>query len=388
MAEPSFTIGIEEEYLLVDAETRALVTQTSPALLETLTAALGDQVSSEFLQCQIEIGTQPHATVQGARADLARLRGTVAAAAAAHGMRMIAAATHPWSDWHDLKHTDKARYDFLAESLQEVVARLAICGQHVHVAIEDDELRVDLMNQVTYFLPHILALSTSSPYWQGRDTGLNSYRLSIWDAMPRTGLPGHFNSYGEYQRLVESMVSMGVIPDATMIWWDIRPSARYPTLEMRIADVATRLEDALTVAALYQCLLRFLWRLRRVNQRWRLYPLVLIDENRWRAQRYGCEGELLDLGRTACTKYPDLIEEILALVAEDAEALDCVAEVNRARRLAACNTSAHHQRLVFAEAKAHGATDAEALVEVVDWLAETSVEGTAAEGTLVPRAAQ
>ena len=226
--------------------------------------------------------------------------------------------------------------------------RLLICGMHVHVGLGDDTLRADLMRQASYFLPHLLALSTSSPFWQGQDTGLASYRISVFDNLPRTGLPPQFANWQDYRRSVQVLVDLGVIEDASKIWWDMRPSASFPTLETRIMDVQPRLEDALMLAALNQCILRMLWRLRRRNLRWRIYENVLIAENRWRAQRYGVTEGLIDFGAASITPFPQLVEELIALLEEDARALGCLPEIERAREVVARGTSASRQRAVAA----------------------------------------
>ena len=272
-----------------------------------------------------------------------------------------------------MKHSERDRYVRLARDLQGVARRLVICGMHVHIGIEDEDLRIDLMGQVAYFLPHLLALSTSSPFWRGEDTGLKSYRISIFQGLPRTGLPESFASWGEYQRHIRVLASAGLIDDASKLWWDIRPSVRFPTLEMRITDVCTRLDDGIAIAALYRCLLRMLWRLRRSNQRWRLYARMLVDENRWRAQRYGIGEGLVDFGKGTVVPYSDLLEEIIELTAPDAEAFGCTAEVAHARTILTRGTSADRQTAVYRQAIASGATPTEALKRVVDWLiAETT----------------
>ncbi len=373
--EPAFTVGIEEEYLLVDRKTRDLCAEPPPAMMAECEKRLTDQVSPEFLRAQIEVGTRVCRSISEARADLSRLRATVADVAALHGLAPIAAATHPFADWHDQKHTDKERYNMLARDLQALARRLVICGLHVHLGIEDEDLRIDLMGQARYFMPHLLALSTSSPFWGGLETGLMSYRLSVFDGLPRTGIPDLFESYGEYQRLVGQMVSAGLIEDASKLWWDVRPSARFPTLEMRICDVCTRLDDAITIAAIYVCLIRMLYRLRQGNQRWRIYPRTLIDENRWLAQRHGPGGELVDFGKGEPVPYPDLLEEIVEIVREDAEALGCVDEVEHARDIVARGTSAQRQLAIYRSALEAGADAAEALRAVVDWLIEETVAG-------------
>ena len=373
--EPSFTIGIEEEYLLVDVETRALASEPPAEMLEAFEHRIKDLVRPEFLKAQIEIGTTVCPNVHEAHAQLAYLRGAVAEVANGYGLAPIAASTHPFSEWTTQVHTDKARYNRLADDMQGVARRLLICGMHVHVGIEDDELRIDLLNQASYFLPHLLALSTSSPFWRGDDTGLKSYRLSVFDELPRTGLPGHFDTMTEYQRHVDIMVKVGVIPDASMLWWDLRPSAKFPTLEMRITDICTRLKDAAAVAALYQCVMRMLYRLRRSNQRWRNYANMLINENRWRAQRYGTDEGMIDFGRCAMVPFPELIAELMDILAEDAEALECTDELAHITTILETGTSAHEQCKVYNTAKGVGASDEEALKSVVDWLITTTVEG-------------
>ena len=369
---PALTLGIEEEYLLVDPESRDLVRDPPAAFMEECRAQLGNQVTPEFLRSQVEVGTPVCETVKEARHHLIALRSTLCRAAEKHGMRLFAASTHPSARWEVQAHTPKKRYDDLARDLQGTVRRLLICGMHVHIGIDDPDLRIDVMNQVKYFLPHLLALTTSSPFWHGQKMGLHSYRLSVFDGMPRTGVPDSFLSWAEYQRLLDRLIQAGVIEEASKIWWDLRPSAKFPTLEMRIADVCTRLEDALTVAALYQCLVRRLVRLRRQNLKWRDYPRVMVRENRWLAQRWGETGRLLDLGKGELVPFPALLEEIIDIVREDAEALDCVAEVEHARTILARGTSATRQLSVYDAAIAEGADEEAALRAVVDHiLAET-----------------
>ena len=371
--EPSFSIGIEEEYLLVDKESRDLKSEPPPALLAKCEEALHDQVSPEFLRSQIEVGTKVCRSVQEARDDLVHLRSTVGGISDEFGLAPIASSTHPFAHWQSQHHTDKERYNLLARDLQQVARRLVICGMHVHVGIEDDELRIDLLSQAAYFLPHLLALSTSSPFWQGAPTGLKSYRLSVFDELPRTGLPHSFSSHSEYARTIELLVSAGLIEDASKIWWDMRPSARFPTLEMRITDVCPLVEDAVAIAALYQCILRLLYRLRRKNQRWRQYPPLLIRENRWRAQRYGVEQGMVDFGKGAIVPFSELLEELFELVAEDADHFGTTAEVQHARTILKRGTSADRQLARFEEAKALGGTDHAALVAVVDEIVEETM---------------
>jgi glutamate---cysteine ligase / carboxylate-amine ligase len=374
--EPSFTIGIEEEYLFVDKDSRDLAPEPPPALLAKCQEALldyGSQVSPEFLRSQIEVGTSICHTMHEARDELIRLRTTVGAIADEFGLAPIASSTHPFAKWRSQQHTDKERYNVLAEDLQQVARRLVICGMHVHVGIEDDELRIDLLGQAAYFLPHLLALSTSSPFWEGQVTGLKSYRLSVFDELPRTGMPHQFGSYSEYVRSIEVLVNAGLIEDATKIWWDLRPSGRFPTLEMRITDVCPLLADGLTIAALFRCILRMLYRLRRQNQRWRYYPPFLVRENRWRAQRYGTGEGMVDFGKGAVVPFPELMEELLELIAEDAEHFGCTAEVGRARVIIKDGTSADRQLGRFEAVKGLGGTEQAALVAVVDGIIDDTM---------------
>lgn len=368
MTEPAFTLGIEEEYLLVDPVTRDLVADPPAGLVEALEHRHEGSVAREFFRCQVEVGTPVCRTITEARTELKRLRRSVVEEAEQHGLALIAASTHPFGTWRPQKHTDRSRYDQLARDLGIPVRRLLICGTHVHAGIEDPNLRIDLMRQIRYFLPHLLSLTTSSPFWQGTDTRLKSYRLAVFSELPRTGMPEEFQSYGEYEAALASLVQAGVIEDGSKIWWDIRPSARFPTLEMRVADVCTLVEDGLTVAALYLCLLRMLWRLRAQNIAWRRYRSVLIEENRWRAMRYGFEEGLIDWGKGKLVPYPELLEELMVLVAEDAAALGCEAEIARARDILARGTSAHRQLSTYYDATAQGADEAEALRRVVDRL--------------------
>jgi carboxylate-amine ligase len=377
MKEPSFTLGIEEEYLLVDLATRDLVTNLPASMLEECAARCeGQQVSPELLRSQIEVGTRVCADVTEARDSLRLLRRAVIEVAESHGLAPIAASTHPFARWIEQKHTEQARYQSLYQEMQTAARRLLVCGMHVHVGIDDDELRIDLMNQFSYFLPHMLALSCSSPFWDGHDTGLKSYRLTVFDSVPRTGLPERFDSFPEYERHVRVMVEAGLIPDATMIWWDLRPSARYPTLETRIMDVCTRVEDALCLAALAVCSLRMLYRLRGKNQRWRIYSTLLLNENRWRAMRYSFDEGLIDLGKGHIIPFPQLMEELLDLIHDDAVALGCVKEVEHVREILAHGTSAHRQLKVHEEAMADGATPKEAATAVVDHLIVETARGT------------
>ncbi|MBT8474177.1 MAG: carboxylate-amine ligase, partial [Alphaproteobacteria bacterium] len=298
----------------------------------------------------IEVGTRVCRTIGDAREDLRRLRAGVSKHAADHGLIPIAVSCHPFAEWKKQHHTNKERYNTLEKDLGGVARRMLICGMHVHVGIDDNDLRADLMNQFTYFLPHLLALSCSSPFWQGADTGLSSYRMTIFDNLPRTGMPPRVASWAEYERSTQVLIDLGVIEDTTKIWWDLRPSSRFPTLESRICDVTPRLEHTLSLAALTQATMRMLYRLARKNQRWRIYDLFLVGENRWRAQRYGTSEGMIDFGRRAIVPFDEIMDEWMELIGEDAGILRSVEEVQRARNILTDGTSAQRQRAVYKDA--------------------------------------
>ena len=373
--EPAFTIGVEEEYLLVDKETRALVIDPPNTLMAEAEEKCGTQVTSELLRSQIEIGSKVCNGVQEVREDLSFLRSNIIEVADRHGLAPIAASTHPFSSWTEQKHTQKERYNDLTHEMQGAARRLVICGMHVHVGIDDDELRIDLMNQLSYFLPHLLALSCSSPFWNGRDTGLKSYRLTIFDALPRTGLPERFASWAEYQRHVNILMNAGLIEDSSKIWWDLRPSAKFPTIETRIMDVCTRLDDTIALVSLLVCILRMLYRLRTRNQRWRIYTPMLIRENRWRAMRYSFDEGLIDLAKGAIVPFEELIDEMLSHVNEDAGALGCETEIAHVRQILSRGTSAHRQLKVYELERANGTSVDDSLKAVVDTLIADTAEG-------------
>lgn len=367
--EPDFTLGIEEEYLLVDAATGDLA-QAPDALMRECKAELGDQVSPEFLRCQIEVGTPVSAGIAEARDHLARLRRGIARIGAEYGLAPISASCHPFADWRDQHHTDKDRYNALSRDMGGVARRMLICGMHVHVGLPDPAMRIDIMNQLGYFLPHLLALSGSSPFWQGEDTRLASYRTTVFGGYPRTGLPPHFASWGEYERSVRALTDPGIIEDSSKIWWDLRPSARFPTLETRICDASPRLSQTITLAALIQATIRMLWRLSRRNVRWRQYDNFLLGENRWRAIRYGTSGGLIDFGAGRIRPLAELAEDWLALISEDGDALGSQAAIAGMRDMLREGNAAERQRAVLSGALAAGASRNEALRAVVRHLIE------------------
>jgi len=370
-----FTIGMEEEYFVVDRDSRDLVPDLPETLLNKLLDPPIGATSPEFLRSQIEIGTPVCDDVAELSESLRVMRTFISETVSEHNMAIIAASTHPFAKWGQQRHVNRDRYNLLAEALQGVVRRLLICGMHVHVGIDERDARIDVMNQVSYFLPHLLALSGSSPFWHGTDTGLKSYRPAVFRALPRTGLPDAFTSWSDYARHVEVLVDTGVIEDASKLWWDIRPSTRYPTLEMRSTDIATRYEDGIVIAAMYQALVATLNELRMNNQKWRIYSRMLISENSWRAQRYGVDEPLIDFGRSELVPMPQLVDELIDVVSAQADALGSVAQMERARSIVDDGTSADRQRGVFERAMADGAEQSEALFAVVDHLIAETVEG-------------
>jgi carboxylate-amine ligase len=374
-AEPPFTVGIEEEYLLVNLDTRDVNENPPAALLKECTERGSGQIHPEFLRSQLEVNTRVCRTIPEVRADLARLRAIIVEVSRKHGLAPIAASTHPFGSATRQMPTEKEQYFALAREMQAAARRLMVCGMHVHVGIDDDDLRVDLMNQLSYFVPHLLALSCSSPFWEGEQTGLMSFRCTLFSSLPRTGLPDRFTSYADLRRHIDMLTRNGVIENTTKMWWDVRPSPRYPTLEMRVMDCCTSIDDAMCLAALVVCLARRLCRLRQANQSWRLYPNVLIAENRWRAMRYSFDEKLLDLARGELLPFSTLADELIALVAEDAEALGCKREIEHIKTILARGTSAHRQLQTFQDARAAGATAREALQAVVDFLIRETAAG-------------
>jgi glutamate---cysteine ligase / carboxylate-amine ligase len=374
LLEPALTLGVEEEYLLVHRESRDLVNDPPQQLMDDCVKLLGEHVSPELMRAQIEVGTPVCRSVSQVRDEVRRLRSAVAEVSDKYGYAPIAVSTHPFARWLEQKQTEKERYSWLTEQMQATARRLLICGMHIHVGIEDQELRIDLMNQMSYFLPHLLALSCSSPFWEGEDTGLKSYRLTVFDSLPRTGLPEQFVSWAEYERHIRVLINAGLVEDASMIWWDLRPSATFPTLETRIMDVVTNLNHAMSLVALNVCIMRMLYRARVKNQRWRVYAGMLVNENRWRAMRYSFDEGLIDLARGEVVEYSQLLKEISEFIQEDAEHLGCQQEIEDLQKILEEGTSAHNQIRVYEDAIAAGAAPGDALNNVVDWLIDQTVK--------------
>lgn len=367
----TYQFGIEEELFLADARTRG-----TPARVKLFHRAVHDrmpEVERELLASQVEIMTSPCTDFATARASLSELRKGLARIGHDHGILVLAGGSHPTARWRRQSRTDKARYNEIADDMQMLARRDVVCGMHVHVEVPQVDQRVELMGRLLPYTPTLLALSASSPFWQGRATGLNAYRLSVWGEMPRTGLPDLFANKDDYDGFVAAMVRSGAIADASFLWWTLRPSARFPTLELRVADSCTRLEDTLTIAALYRCLVRRLDRNPKLNLDVTSTTRAIASENMWRAQRRGVRASFIkETG--AAVPFAEHLELILGDIAEDAEALGCEAEVARARTIVADGTSADRQLAVFAEVRASGGTSSEALAAVIDWMAGTTAE--------------
>jgi carboxylate-amine ligase len=370
MNAPSLTIGIEEEYQIIDPQTRELRSYITEILKEGR-VLLREQVKAELHQSMVEVGTQVCHTPAEARAELVRLRQGIIDLAAKNGLKIAAAGTHPFSSWLTQEITPLERYVGVKQDMQELAQQLLIFGTHVHIGIEDPEFVIDAMNVARYFLPHILCLSTSSPFWMGRNTGLKSYRSIIFRHFPRSGIPPQFQSHAEFTLLVDSLMRTNCIPNPSKIWWDARPNANYPTLEFRICDVCTRVDEAICVAALFQAIIAKLWKLRRDNMTFRVYPTTLIEENKWRAVRYGLAGNLLDWGKQqevpAATLIRELIEWFLADVIDE---LGSRNEIEYAYQILDHGTSADRQLAVYRR------TDS--LEAVVDMLIQETGEGVSA----------
>ncbi|WP_291005391.1 carboxylate-amine ligase [Ferrovibrio sp.] len=364
----SYTIGIEEEFFLAERDGKTAVQRMPKALIRRCRGLLGESVTTELLQSQIEVATPICRSLAEARAALGGFRKGLTEVAAEFDLEIFAAGTHPTGEWTEQRHTDKPRYHKIANDLKFLARRNMLCGMHVHVEVADPHERIDIMNRTLPFLPLLLGLSTSSPFWRKYPTGLMGYRLAAYDELPRTGIPEFFNGLEDYNNYVDTLVQSGVIEDASHIWWAIRPSPRFPTLELRVADSCTHLEDALCIAAIFRCLVRALHRQPALNAQWQNHTRLLIEENRWRAQRYGTAEGLIDFDARKVVPFSALLDHLLGLIAEDAAALDCIAEVEHARTILQRGTSAAQQMALYRERRASGASRSEALRGVVGWL--------------------
>lgn len=348
MSLPKLTIGIEEEYQIIHPETRELTSYVQE-FFDQGRVILRDQIKPEFLQSQIEVGSRICSSMEEAREEIKRLRREVVKLADAQKLRVAAAGTHPFSSWAAQHVTAGERYTKHERDMADIARQMLVFGMHIHVGIEDPDLRIDVMNQARYFLPHLLALSVSSPFWHGRDTGLQSYRTIILGNLPRAGLPPAFRGWSEWSAFVNTLVETGCIDEPTKIWWDIRPSPKYPTLEFRFADICTKIDEVLCIAALQVSIVAKLIKLRRANVQWRDYRRNLITENKWRAVRYGTRGDLIDFGQRRAVPYRELLLEILELVDDVVDELGARRDVEYVHTILEHGTSAERQLAVFRE---------------------------------------
>jgi glutamate---cysteine ligase / carboxylate-amine ligase len=348
MKPPSLTLGIEEEYQIIDPQTgelRSYITQ----ILEEGKLTLREEVKAELHQSMVEVGTKVCRTPAEVRAELVRLRGTIMELASKNGLVIAAAGTHPFSSWQHQEITPFERYIGVKQDMQDLAQQLLIFGTHVHVGIEDREFLIDAMNVARYFMPHVACLSNSSPFWTGRNTGLKSYRSIIFRNFPRSGIPPRFESWAELNYLVETMVRTRCIPDGSKLWWDVRPNWRFPTLEFRVCDVCTRIDEAVCITAIFQAIIAKLWKMRRDNITFRVYPTALIEENKWRAVRYGLDGKLLDLGKQEEVPARDLIHELIDWFLRDViDELGTRKEIEYAYTILDGGSSADRQLKTFA----------------------------------------
>jgi carboxylate-amine ligase len=341
-----FTLGVEEEFQIVDPESWDLRSHVSE-LLAPGASPFGDHIKPELHQSIVEVGTQICGDVEELAGEIVRIRQQLAASAERVGLRIAAAGTHPFADWKQQVLSPGEHYEHIIEELQQLARSLLIFGLHVHVGMPDPETTIELMNEARYFLPHLLALSTSSPFWMGRDTGLKSFRTTVFRRFPRTGIPDHFGSWGEYESHVRLLVETHCIDDGKRIWWDMRPHPNFGTLEVRICDVPTRPRDTIAIAAVVQAIFVKLHRLRRRNMGFRHYRRALIEENKWRASRWGIDGALIDWGKRREVPMRDLAVELLEFVDDVVDELGSRDAVEHVRTIVRDGTSAERQLALY-----------------------------------------
>ncbi|HUF39265.1 MAG TPA: carboxylate-amine ligase [Anaerolineales bacterium] len=380
------TLGVEEEYQIIHPETRNLHSYIQQFLDQGQQIFPEGTLKPEFMQSQVEVGSRVCRNIQEVRHELQRLRSAVGGIARDNGLQIASASTHPFARWHQQDVTAGERYRQLLDQMQSVAAQLLIFGYHIHIGFGgpvNDDLKIDVMNQLRYFLPHVLALSTSSPFWQGRKTGLKSYRSVVFEMLPRTGMPPRFNSFGDYEAFVNLLQKVGTIGkdhktgkgDATKIWWDVRPHPTFGTLEVRIPDLCTKVEEAVCIAAVIQSIVKMLMDLRNRNQSWRVYRSHMIVENKWRAMRYGIEGNLVDFGKEEEVPTGFLAIELMQLLEKYAKELGCWDEVRYIETIIKEGTSADRQIRTYDEALRTGAAEEDALKAVVDQLVRETLAG-------------
>jgi carboxylate-amine ligase len=342
-----FTIGVEEEFQIIDPETLELRSHVVQLISSAAARGVGDLVKQEMHQSIVETGTKICENVSELRLEMHRTRSELVLAAESTGLRVAAAGTHPFSSWIDQVISPGERYQHIVEEMGQLARSLLIFGMHVHIAMPDKQTTIDMMNMVRYFLPHLLALSTSSPFWMGRNTGLKSFRTTVFRRFPRTGIPEVFESWSEYENFINLLVKLNCIDTGKKIWWDVRPHPAYGTLEFRMFDTATRVEEAVAIAALTQAIVVKLHRLYTRNQSWRIYRRALIEENKWRAARYGIEGKLIDFGREAEVPMRELMLELMELIDDVVDDLGSRSAVEYIHTILNEGTSAERQLRVY-----------------------------------------
>jgi carboxylate-amine ligase len=346
---PTFTLGVEEEYQTIDPETRDLRSHIDSEIISKGKMLLKEAVKAEMHQSVVEVGTGICRDIKEAGREVRCLRAEIIELAKKNGLRLASAGTHPFADWRKQDIYPDERYQIIVQDLKMVARANLIFGLHVHVGIEDPETAIHIMNAARYFLPHIMALSTNSPFWQGMDTGLKSYRCKVFDKFPRTNIPDYFTSYGEYERFVKLLIKTNCIDNAKKIWWDIRPHPNFPTLEFRICDVPLRADETIALTALIQATVVKLWKLHSANQSFRIYGRALLMENKWRAARYGIDGKLIDFGKETEVPVRDLVYEYLHFIDDVVDELDSRKEINYIHRILEQGTGADRQLRIFQE---------------------------------------
>ena len=375
---PTFTIGIEEEYQTVDPVTRDLRSHIHTEMIEQGRLLLQERIKAELHQAVVEVGTSVCNNIKEAKAEVIQLRRDMIKLAKEHGLRLASAATHPFADWRVQDITPDERYKHIVEDMQLVARANLIFGLHVHVGVEDRETAIHLMNHARYFLPHILALSTNSPFWLGMNTGLKSYRCKVFDKFPRTNIPDYFPSWGEYENFIKLLIKTNCIDNAKKIWWDIRPHPFFNTLEFRVCDIPMRVDETIALAALIQATIAKLYKLYAANQGFRLYRRALLMENKWRAARYGINGKLIDFGKQTEVPARDLVNEYLDFVDDVVDELDSREELNYIREILEMGTGADRQLRVFEKTG-----DLKAVVDFIMDETEVGIETTRASARKV-----
>ena len=367
---PSFTLGIEEEFQTIDPATRDLRSHIQEEIIAKGRIRLEERVKPEMHQSVVEVGTRVCQDIKEAKEDVKLLRREIIKLANENGLQVAAAATHPFADWRQQEIYPDPRYKTIIEDMQLVGRANLIFGLHVHVGIEDKETLIHLMNASRYFLPHLLALSSNSPFWVGMNTGLKSYRCKVFDKFPRTNMPDFFPSYGEFENYVKLLIKTNCIDNGKKIWWDVRPHPQFSTLEFRVCDLPMRADETIALAALIQATVVKLWKLYEQNQGFRLYRRSLLMENKWRAARYGLDGKLIDFGKQAEVPERDLIREYLKFVDDVVDELDSREEVSYIHTILENGSGADRQLRVF-EQSDHD------LRAVVDYIIEETSAGLA-----------